>query len=743
MSTTSSYSFQPVRPEFTANSFTPNSQMMADAHRLKSGWVVAYNNHDINDGYILLDFYDANSHRINTSAIAPYNTIANTSASGAPSVTQLENGKVLVVWNNQDPANLGLKAALFTATGEKIGTEKMLVPGHVTDAHIESLNQADGFLLTYVSQNHVHAIGYSDGVNGPYYTLPIVDLAPGATVSNPTSTVLANGGFVIAWNSYQPGIAGIQLHARIYNNDAGAVTGEFTIDAIGNNVAPSMTALHNGFWAIAYGDTSWADENGSAGVSLLILSPHGTSMGPKIHVNAPSPQVDSAASVSQLDNGFILVSWHKEVSPNSFDIYGRVFTQSGDPVTINGNPGEFLISSSSGNDTYPDMAALQSGQFVTAWTSTDNGGQEIAATVKELVRTTTGNDANDTITGDALRDVISSGGGQDGINAGAGNDVVDAGSGNDGVTGGLGDDLIDGGSGDDTAYFSMSLDHYTINEFGAQYLFVKGADGTDRLTNIEHLRFTDGRIDLADDGNPLFDTPYYLSQNLDVFHAGVNALEHFNATGWHEGRNPNRFFDTSDYLAVNKDVAASGVNPLDHYHQTGWHEGRDPTADFDTTLYLINNPDVAAAGSDPFAHYLQFGLNEGRHAYTAIGQHIVGGFDAEYYLWHNPDVAAAGVDPLQHFNTAGWHEGRNPNGAFDTAGYLAHYADVAAAGVNPLDHYMTSGWQEGRDPSARFDTQDYLAANPDVAAAHVNPLDHYLQHGIYEGRMAFNDGTWG
>ena len=81
-------------------------------------------------------------------------------------------------------------------------------------------------------------------------------------------------------------------------------------------------------------------------------------------------------------------------------------------------------------------------------------------------------------------------------------------------------------------------------------------------------------------GNALFDTPFYLSHNPDVDQAGINALDHFNTFGFHEGRDPNSFFDTSGYLAVNKDVAAAGVNPLDHFHQFGWKEGaiRPPTS---------------------------------------------------------------------------------------------------------------------------------------------------------------------
>jgi hypothetical protein len=41
-----------------------------------------------------------------------------------------------------------------------------------------------------------------------------------------------------------------------------------------------------------------------------------------------------------------------------------------------------------------------------------------------------------------------------------------------------------------------------------------------------------------------FDAQYYLLHNPDVAAARVDPLFHFNAVGWHEGRNPNALFDT-------------------------------------------------------------------------------------------------------------------------------------------------------------------------------------------------------
>jgi Ca2+-binding RTX toxin-like protein len=333
---------------------------------------------------------------------------------------------------------------------------------------------------------------------------------------------------------------------------------------------------------------------------------------------------------------------------------------------------------------------------------------------------------------------LNGGPGSDALTGAAAADTLRGFGGDDTLTGGGGNDALDGGEGDDTAVFSQGLGSYAVRDLGAR-IEISGPDGSDTLTGIENLRFADGTVHV-DDGNLLFDTLFYMRGNLDVFHVGANALQHFNSFGWHEGRNPNEFFDAAWYLMVNPDVRATGQNPLEHYRTTGWREGRDPGPNFDVKFYLLHNPDVAAVGVEPLAHYLMAGRSEGRVAHEAIGNSVAG-FDAQYYLEQYRDIAAAGVDPLWHFNTCGWKEGRNPNAMFDTAGYLSHYADVAASGANPLWHYEQYGWKEGRDPSSWFDTDGYLAHNPDVTG--WNPLDHYLQAGRFEGRAPVNDGHWG
>ena len=78
-------------------------------------------------------------------------------------------------------------------------------------------------------------------------------------------------------------------------------------------------------------------------------------------------------------------------------------------------------------------------------------------------------------------------------------------------------------------------------------------------------------------------------------------------------------FDAAFYLAANVDVAKTGVDPLDHFLASGWREGRDPNSTFSVKDYLESYPDIAAADINPFIHFLSAGRAEGRTGRTELG----------------------------------------------------------------------------------------------------------------------------
>src|SRR3990170_3701728 len=108
---TVTYSRQTIRSQFQANSYTNGNQLAPDVLGLENGgYVVAYNNSDINNGFILLEFYNSAGTNVSSWTI-PY-TGSSTDAVGAPSLTQLDNGNVLVVWDDGNPSYDGVRGTI-------------------------------------------------------------------------------------------------------------------------------------------------------------------------------------------------------------------------------------------------------------------------------------------------------------------------------------------------------------------------------------------------------------------------------------------------------------------------------------------------------------------------------------------------------------------------------------------------------------------------------------------------------
>lgn len=79
-------------------------------------------------------------------------------------------------------------------------------------------------------------------------------------------------------------------------------------------------------------------------------------------------------------------------------------------------------------------------------------------------------------------------------------DVLIGNGGNNALRGGAGDDRIEGGAGLDTAIFEAGRGSYSIAKTGDGFS-VSGHNGSDTLTGVERLTFSDQRIALDLDGN--------------------------------------------------------------------------------------------------------------------------------------------------------------------------------------------------------------------------------------------------
>ena len=526
-----------------------------------------------------------------------------------------------------------------------------------------------GHVVVWVDNDHEISASLvnasATGVTDPFRVNTHTSSLQGA----PVVSQLANGGFVVVWQSDMANSA-YDARGQVFAADGEKVGGEFSVNTTTTDLQydPEIALLADGRFAVTWMDTSSPDPNVDlANVRVQLFNPDGTRSGDELLVNPPSmPGYHFDPTITALADGRFVVAWQHEFeieNPEGAGLHGQIFDTRQGPVNLVGT------------------------------SRADN----LAGTV-----------FNDTLTGAA---------GNDYLVGGAGDDTATFSQAREQYTvTELADRIVVAGpDGTDTL-------------IGIEHLRFAVADPGPRPTPDPQPAppGPPGYI------SGLFDTVYYLTHYADVSAAGVSARDHYNDFGWHEGRAPNAFFDTVGYLGANPDVRDAGLNPLLHYHQTGGHDGRDPSAGFDTRLYLLHNsdvagvdplehylqhglregraiyqaigedivggfdaewymlhnPDVAAAGVDARTHFDSFGWHEERNPN--------GWFDTAGYLAHYADVAAAGVNPLDHYMTFGWREGRDASVSFDTLGYLAANPDVAAADVNPLEHFLTFGIYEGR-----------------------------------------------
>ena len=726
--------------------------------------------------------------------------LVNSTATGQneTSIAQLVNGNVLVTFTRPGVPgpiveNL-IQASLFAADGTPIALNFGLVTTQFTNNQrpdIAALSDG-GFVVSWkLSGNLAAQIFNADGTPR---SAQLVLSAP-AVQGKPSVVGLADGGFVVAFE--QPGSV---VYFQRYNADGAQQGSDVLIDGTDAFVRDvQVVALKDGGFAVAYRE----DDGGGAStdIALQIFNADGTARTDHLRPNLHTAADQADPTLTVLANGYIVVGWrdggtlvYQAYTPQGAAVATN-FAATNDIIEgeIAGLTGGLVASL--------DSHFVQSSSTYTITTSIHELTRTITADfANEVLR---GDSLNDTIIAVSGDNVLIGGGGNDTLIGGFGVDravysgartqyqatllgngdirLVDlrAGSpdgtdtirnvddfafadgtftaaqlfgptttttphifgtpGHDTFAALPGNERIDALGGIDTIIFDFRLTEATIS-FSGNQVIVDGPSGSHTvLTGFEIYKFTDGTVN-NNDGDALVDDLFYYSRNHDVWNANLDADQHYHASGWRVGLDPNAFFSSSLYLSANPDVKAAGLDPVVHFDQFGWKESRVPSLTFDARAYLAANPDVAAAHVDPLRHFLQFGAQEGRQPFAPIAAN---GFDYSYYLANNPDVAAAHVDPFVHFETIGWKEGRDPNALFDTSGYLAAYADVRKAGINPLDHYHTLGWHEGRDPSPAFDTTDYLAAYPDVRAAHIDPLVHFLVSGINENRSPFADGMWG
>lgn len=124
----------------------------------------------------------------------------------------------------------------------------------------------------------------------------------------------------------------------------------------------------------------------------------------------------------------------------------------------------------------------------------------------------------------------------------AGN-LIDAGEGHDWIEGGAGDDTLVGGAGNDTAGYALGAGNYvlTLSASGTQLSAKSGVEGTDSLSGVEQLQFSDKTVNIAASAHGSYaDLPDGLTQFFVTAFGGAPGVTYMDqlaeAYRWYNGR---------------------------------------------------------------------------------------------------------------------------------------------------------------------------------------------------------------
>jgi hypothetical protein len=191
--------------------------------------------------------------------------------------------------------------------------------------------------------------------------------------ADPAVAALPDGSAIVVWSSYgQDGSMYGVFARRLESTGAAATAKEFQVNQFtpNNQRNPAVAALPNGNYVIAWVSEQERRAN-SADVYARIYTDAGVPLTDEIPINSGTSPCSSPAIAALGDGGFTVVWAQKDmvVATNGWDIWGRAFSANGMPLVADFGINTYLY----GDQFQPKIAAGPTGSLV-VWTSLNEDG---------------------------------------------------------------------------------------------------------------------------------------------------------------------------------------------------------------------------------------------------------------------------------------------------------------------------------------------------------------------------------
>ncbi|RLJ64547.1 hypothetical protein DFR35_1185, partial [Sulfurisoma sediminicola] len=286
-------------------------------------------------------------------------------------------GGFVATWQslNQDGSSWGVYGQIYDASGNPAGSE-FRINNTTSDqqAGVSVTGLADGgFIATWHSYGQD---GSSWGVYGQRYdaagglvgTEFRVNTTTSAEQSGPKIVQLTGGDIVVVWNSDQDG-SSYGIYAQRYNSAGVAQGTEFRINSYtaDSQQTPTIAVLADGGFVVAW--QSLSQDGSDWGIYGQRYDAGGAAVGAEFRANSFTSWSQQTPSVTGLTGGGFVVTWQstRQEAWDDWAVYGQLYDASGNRVG-----GEFRLNTYSNRyQSEVSVVALADGGFIATWQSSD------------------------------------------------------------------------------------------------------------------------------------------------------------------------------------------------------------------------------------------------------------------------------------------------------------------------------------------------------------------------------------
>jgi hypothetical protein len=296
------------------------------------------------------------------------------------SVAALADGGYIVVWDSQgqDGDEDGVFGQRYDANDNPVGTEFQINTVSEGDQEFSTVVglSAGGFVVAWesdgVSATDVDVFARIFDADG----VPLAaEFKLNTTLAGDQDSVkieaLGDGGFVTIWESAGQDGSDNAVILQRFDASGTALGGETLVntETSGAQGLPDVTALADGGFVVTW--ESIGQDGDDGGIFFQRFDASGVAVGSETAVNTTTLRSQDEPNVIGLANGGFAVLWDSQVDA-SFDenVLARVFDADGQPVT-----GEFQVNATVANDQrLVEAVALPDGGFIAAWESDGQDG---------------------------------------------------------------------------------------------------------------------------------------------------------------------------------------------------------------------------------------------------------------------------------------------------------------------------------------------------------------------------------